>query len=47
MSVFGDHTPEQDLLDWIQYVQSEHKLTLMQLLRALSVVMEWLTRNGE
>lgn len=27
MSYFGDHTPQQDLLEQVEYIKAEHALT--------------------
>jgi hypothetical protein len=35
MSMFGDHTPRQDMLDALRYVKSEHKLTFVQFMHAI------------
>ena len=45
MSTFGDHTPAEDLLGWIQYVQSEHNLSILQMIAIICRVLNYLIEN--
>lgn len=42
MRTFGDHTPKDDLLNWIEYVKDDHHLTWPQLLTLLLQVIAYI-----
>lgn len=42
MSTFGDHTPKDDMLNWIEYVKDEHHLTWPQIVRILAELLAYL-----
>lgn len=33
MSTFGDRTPKQEILNWLEYVQAEYDLSWVQLVQ--------------
>jgi len=45
MSTFGDHTAKEDLYGWLQLVQSDHKLTVVQLVQMLAEIIAYMLAN--
>lgn len=45
MSAFGDHTPKQDILDWLEYVKAEHKLSWIEMVKLVIQVLGYITEN--
>lgn len=41
MSYFGDDTPEQNMLDWVRFVEDDNNLTPIQVIKILEYYAEY------
>lgn len=47
MSVFGDDTAKQDMLDWLRMVKSDHNMNWLDFLEALAEVFAYLASDAK